>query len=467
MATRENQGLQAFIIGLVILTIGLLVGLLLVNNARKTQVALVVSAQQASSEASRRQAEAQSDAATFKELMGFGEAETAESIREAFTADMAKWAAGTPAESQQYRTVLANVYEERNKLMLNAATATQEVQALKERLLAVEAQKDAELDKYSAELEKIRADAASEREKFEEQYARINAEKDGIQKQMDELRAEHDTAVETLDAEKTTLQNQIGKLETSIDKLRQAVPSADQFAQPADGSITWVNQRFGTVWVNLGSADGLRPQVTFAVAEAGLDDAAAAEKKGSIEITQILGPHQAEARVTNDTATNPLLPGDRIFSQVWDRGRQVGIGVAGFVDLDADGVSDLEKLKAIVAASGGTVDAAPDESGKKEGALKVSTRYLVLGEFPQDARSGDLRSSWDELSQEAEALGVETVALDEFLSLIGWRSESRSVNMGPGARPEDFPATVREQEMPRETGQPAGVFKRRLPNRSY
>ena len=37
MATRENQGLQAIVIVLTILTIGLLVGLLLVNNARKTQ----------------------------------------------------------------------------------------------------------------------------------------------------------------------------------------------------------------------------------------------------------------------------------------------------------------------------------------------------------------------------------------------------------------------------------------------
>ena len=60
-----------------------------------------------------------------------------------------------------------------------------------------------------------------------------------------------------------------------------------------------------------------------------------------------------------------MLPGDRIFSQVWDRGRQVGIGIAGFVDIDNDGKDDLDKLKAIIAASGGVVDAAPDETGKQ------------------------------------------------------------------------------------------------------
>src|SRR5262249_12727464 len=158
---------------------------------------------------------------------------------------------------------------------------------------------------------------------------RINADKDAIQKKMDEMRTAHDTEVADLNKQIADLKNQISKLETSIEKLRRGVPSPDQFAQPADGHITWVDQKYKTVWVDLGSADGLRPQVTFAVAEAGLQDAAEAEQKGSIEITQIVGPHMAEAHITKDSATKPFVPGDRIFSQVWDRGRQVGIGIAG------------------------------------------------------------------------------------------------------------------------------------------
>jgi hypothetical protein len=467
MATRENQGLQFSMIAFAILAIGLFVGLIFVNNARKTQKARADQAEASAKTARDQASQAQGDSTQFKEFMGFGEPDNLESIRTAFDADMVKWAPNMPAESRQYRIVLGNFFEENRKLVGNAAAAADEVKQLKDRLLAVEAQKEEQVKQFQEQMKKVSADAAAEHTKFEDQYARIKADNDGIQKQMDELRTAHDEAIKTLEDQKTQLKNQISKLEGSIDKLRKGVPNPDQFAQPADGRITWINQRYGTVWVDLGSADGLRPQVTFAVAQAGLQDAAEAEQKGSIEITRILGPHMAEARVTKDDSKDPLVPGDRIFSQVWDRGRQVGIGIAGFIDIDKDGKSDLDKLKAIVAASGGVVDAGPDKAGKNEGELKVSTRYLVLGEYPNDARLAELGKSWNDLSEQATKLGVETVSLDEFLSLIGWRRETRSVPMGPGARAEDFPPEPAGQEMPRRTGQPGGAFKKRMPHTTY
>jgi hypothetical protein len=467
MASRENQGLQAFIIILTLATISLLVGLLLVNNSRKTQFARAEAATQASSTAQQAAAAAQAETAAIKEISGFSPEQTIDQIRETFDADMAKWAPGFPAESRQYRTVAGNIFEENVKLIANAATNTQEVKKLKDSLLAVENEKEAQVKKFQAEMEQIRSDAAAQREKFEEDYARINGEKDDIQKQMSELRAEHDAAMTKLEGEKTQLENQIAKLEQSIDKLRLGVPNPDQFAQPADGRVTGVSQRYETVYLDLGSADGLRPQVTFAVAEAGLEDAAAAEQKGSIEVTKIVGPHMAEARITSDSATNPIMPGDRVFSQVWDRGRQVGIGIAGFIDLDKDRKSDLEKLKSIVAASGGVVDAAPDETGKKQGSLKVSTRYLVLGEYPNASNMGELKTSWNDLTQEAESLGVKTIALEEFLSLMGWQVESRSIVMGAGARAADFPAEPMGEPMPRRPGKASGAFVPRLPKAAY
>jgi hypothetical protein len=441
MASRENQGLQAFIIILTLATISLLVGLLLVNNSRKTQFARAEAATQASSTAQQAAAAAQAETAAIKEISGFGPEQTIDQIRETFDADMAKWAPGFPAESRQYRTVAGNIFEENVKLIANAATNTQDVKKLKDSLLAVENEKEAQVKKFQAEMEKIRSDAAAQREKFEEDYARINGEKDDIQKQMSELRAEHDAAMTKLEGEKTQLENQIAKLEQSIDKLRLGVPNPDQFAQPADGRVTGVSQRYETVYLDLGSADGLRPQVTFAVAEAGLEDAAAAEQKGSIEVTKIVGPHMAEARITSDSATNPIMTGDR--------------------------KSDLEKLKSIVAASGGVVDAAPDETGKKQGSLKVSTRYLVLGEYPNASNMGELKTSWNDLTQEAESLGVKTIALEEFLSLMGWQVESRSIVMGAGARAADFPAEPMGEPMPRRPGKASGAFVPRLPKAAY
>ena len=119
----------------------------------------------------------------------------------------------------------------------------------------------------------------------------------------------------------------------------------------------------------------------------------------------------------------------------------------------------------------GRVVAAPDETGKlPEGAeLQVDTRYLVLGEYPSGTLPVDqaLRESWETLSDQAESMGIETVALEEFVKLMGWRLDNRSVAMGAGARAADFPPQPRTQEMPRKTGQPAGTFRKRLPGVSY
>jgi hypothetical protein len=465
MASRENQGLQAIIIVLTILTLGLLVGVLLVNNARKTQLARAVAAEQNATNKGGEASKAQADAAAFKTMMGFQEGDSLEAVRTAFDATMAKLQ--LPEESRNYKAALDTVFEERQKLVLNLATATDDVRKLKDRLAAVESEKEKQVQEFKTEMETAQADAAKARVDFDADRKRMTAENEGYQKKLADLQAEHDTAISALDTEKKNLETQIVKLQQSIEKLRLGLPDVDQFAQPADGRIIGVEQKYGTVTINLGSADGLRPQVTFSVADAGLDDAAAAEKKATIEVTRILGPHMAEAKITTDKSTNPLLRGDRIYSQVWDRGRQVGFGIAGLVDVDGDGTDDLNQLKSIIAASGGVVDAAPDAQGAKEGELKVTTRYLILGERPNDARFAELQKSWAELGSEAETLGIETIPLAEFLSLMGWQRDTRSVNMGAGARADDFPPTPEGEVLPRKTRQPSGVFKKRLPTSTY
>jgi hypothetical protein len=469
MAAKENQGLQAIVIVLTIFLLLTGVGLLLVNNARKTAVAQIADLQKQNTDYQSGAAKAQAEANTYKTWIGFSEDALFDSLKPEFEGDQKRFGANMEEASRQYRTMLDNIFEENRKLVQNEANAKEQVRELKDSLAAVEGQKEAQLKKYKEQLDKAEADLAAERVKFEESRKAMSAENDRIKGDMEKLQATHTDAVAKMTAEITGLKNTIGNLERDLDKVKAGVPSADQFAQPADGRITWVNQRYAKVWIDLGSADGLRPQVTFSVAAQGDADAEAAAKKGSIEVVRILEPHMAEAQITSDDPKNPLLPGDRIYSQVWDRGRQVGFGIAGFVDIDNDRRSDLQQLKDIIAANNGRVDAAPDDTGKKQGELKVDTRYLILGQFPEGtlANEGELRKSWEELSTEAERLGIETVPLEEFLKLMGWRVDTRSVALGSGSRVEDFPPRPLEQEMPRKPVQPSGVFKKRLPGVSY
>jgi hypothetical protein len=471
MAARENQGLQAFVIFSWIVTLAVIITLVLVNNARKTHLARADQVTQQNSELNTQTVQAKAEASELKMMAGFGENDALATVREAFKAEMDRLSIPDTPEARQYNAVLRGLADEVGKLNVNVKAATDDAKQLKDSLDAVQAQADQQIAQFKEQMEAARTDLAEQQQKFSADYSRIEGEKTAIADQMTEQNKAHEAALAELKAQNDQLTTQIDTLDRSIDRLREGVPNPDQFAQPADGVISWVDQRNHTAFVNLGSADGLRPQVTFSVAEAGIADAAAAEKKGSIEITEIIGPHLAEARITDDSATNPLLVGDRIFSQVWDRGRTVGFGIAGFVDLDGDGNSDLEQLKNIIAASGGVVDAAPDDAGVKQGELKVSTRYLILGDYPNDARLGTrlgpLRESWAALSEEQERLGIDTIAVDEFLALIGWQRQARSVNMSRGSRAEDFPPEARTQEMPRTTGRPAGVFIKRLPNLTY
>jgi hypothetical protein len=469
MATRENQGLQATIIVLVILVIGLGVGLLLMNNAKKTAQARAASAEQQSSKDQGALATAQEEANTYKEWMGFQSSDSKAAIVPLVKEDQDRFMANIEEESRKYRTALSAIFEEREKLAASESKAKQDVKDMQDRLLAIESQKEAQVKEAQKALETAKQDAAAEKLKFDQFRATMEAEKDKLAKDMSELQVKHDESVAKLTAEKTDLNRTIAKMDRSIDLLRAGLPEVDQFAQPADGRITWVNQKYGKAWINIGSADGLRPQVTFSVAAAeGEADAEAAAKKGAIEVVRVTAPHMAEVKITSDEPTNPLLPGDRIYSQVWDRGRQVGFAIAGFIDMDGDKRSDLQKLKNIITTSNGRIDAAPDDKGVKQGEITINTRYLILGEYPSDASQTDPRMvTWNDLSAEAERLGVETISIDEFLKLMGWQADNRSVVMGAGSRAEDFPAEPRTQEMPRKTRQPEGVFKKRLPGVSY
>jgi hypothetical protein len=469
MAAKENQGLQAIVIVLTIFLLLTGVGLLLVNNSRKTAVAQVTDLQRQNSESQTAQAKLQAEANNYKAWIGFPEDALYDSLQPQFDEDKNRFGLGVEEASRQYKTMLQNVFEEKEKLVKNEANAKAEVKDLKERLLALESQKDAQVKEHLTALEKAKQDLADVQKKAKQQYDEISAKNDDIAASMEKDRAAHAEAMAKINAEKTAVETANAKLERQVEKLREGLPEVDQFAQPADGRVTWVNQRYGKVWIDLGSSDGLRPQVTFSIAAEGNADAEAAEKKGSIEVIRVLDAHMAEAQITSDDPKNPILTGDRIYSQVWDRGRTVGFAIAGEVDLDKDGKDDLQRLKDIITANSGRVDAAPDAAGALEGDLKIDTRYLVLGKYPDGTQNRDqaLVASWTTLSDDAKRLGIETIPLEEFIKLMGWRIDNRSVALDSTSRSEDFPPQPLGEVLPRKTVQPSGVFKKRLPAVSY
>lgn len=474
MASRDNQTMQAIVIVLTLLVIGLGVGLLLVNNAKKTAQARANSAEISSKESREASNQVQNEANSYKQWMGFDEGASFESLNTdpevtdpkkfgLFKQDMQKYGSTFEADQLAYRKILEYVSDENRKMAINEAAAKDAVSKLKNRLEAIEAEKEVQIKQYQQEAIKAKQDRTSEGNKFKEDYTRINAEKDEIAGQLSAQRDKYDSMVAKHDDEMKKLQDQFAQLGHSNEILRSRQLDPDPIAQPADGRITWVNQRYGTVWIDLGDADHLRPQITFSVFGANGSDPAKAAKKGSIEVTRILGAHMAEGRITQDDSTKPLLPGDKIYSQVWDRGRKVGFAITGVIDFDDDGKSELNQLQSIIKINNGRVDAALGEDGKIVGDMTVHTRYLILGKHPQDPRQGAIRKGWNAMSKQADTLGVETITLDEFLNLMGWHPGSTLVKLGANARPDDFQARPIDNTTIPRTDPSRSMFRKRKP----
>src|SRR5581483_2017659 len=177
-------------------------------------------------------------------------------------------------------------------------------------------------------------------------------------------------------------------------------------------------------------------------------------KKGQIEVTQILGDHMAEARILDSTLANPLLPGDKIYTPLWDPGRPERFAIAGKIDIDGDGKDDRDQLKSIIALSGGTIDAELSPEGNLTGAISSDTRYLIEGP-PQDKA----RTAFEKLAADAKLMGVERIGIDKFLDHIGWRAGNELVRFGTNSNIDKYAGEQPDGGKPVSPGRTSDLFR--------
>jgi hypothetical protein len=227
----------------------------------------------------------------------------------------------------------------------------------------------------------------------------------------------------------------------------------------------WVDVRNNEVSINLGQDDGLNRQTVFSVIPANSSDPDA--KKGSIEVVRITDRHTAVARILDNKISDPILPGDMIQSPVWQRGQHASFGLAGFIDLNGDGVSDRDLVRDLITINGGKIDVELTDDGRIVGKLKTGTRYLILGDAPSGKKENtDLLENYSKLFQDAKTFNVATIGVSKFVDMMGWDAGERTVQLGKGARPEDFKAKP-EGNVPHTAPPRAGFQKRTKPGSTF
>ena len=195
-----------------------------------------------------------------------------------------------------------------------------------------------------------------------------------------------------------------------------------------DGQIVQVSEAGGNVFIDMGRLDGVRANLTFAVYDRTANDFEKDRHKAMVEVIEVLGPHLAKARVTDEDPLNPILTKDQVLSATFDRGDAVTIALGGFFDLDSDGISDLEKLKRMIVRNGGRVVASHDDEGNITGEIDSTTRFFVLGPSPRSG-SREVVTAMADMQAQAEGNSVDTIDLRKLLNWMGVHGSAKIERM--------------------------------------
>lgn len=463
MASGENQGLQIALIILFILVIGLSLSSFFFFKESQDWKKQATSDSEKAAAATQSAKNAQDELNTLKQYIGMPIESDLKAMQDAHQGDMAKYAGTLPAEKQFYRQALEELFSSLSAAKAAQVAAETQVKLLQDSNAKFEETRKQEVAAAIAEKDKAVKDLADERAKFMDGQKKADEEKkDALARHEEAIRAK-DEELDKIKKDLEALQKDLARSEVKVveqsEELRRL---RGQTLVNDDGEIRWVNARSRVVWINLGRGDNLRRQVVFEVhgADAPANDASA--MKGKIEVTQILGEHLAEARILDDDIRNPLVPGDKIYTSLWDASRPERFAIVGKIDLDGDGRNDLERVKNLIeGVAGGKVDAWLDDDGKKTGEITVDTRYLIEG----PVSSGKSGTPHKLMVEDARKYGVEVIGVDRFLDNIGWRSTRGDILRygGTDANAESYPPPRPDGGAPRSPGTTTDLFKTRLP----
>lgn len=309
------------------------------------------------------------------------------------------------------------------------------------------------LKKAQTDLQKKDEELAAARQDFEKKLADLNKKYkddfDKSDKDLADLRTNVDRQSEDLkkqkeqlEQEKKTLEGTIAKKEGEIKNLKQLAhrkqDEIDQFrlknpeAPPnmrTDWRIARMDTRGTHPYINLGSADRVRPQLTFNIYGLSADGRPNPQPKGTLEVVSVVGPHLSQTRITSekDGKRDPILEGDVIFNASWNPFVKKHVAIAGIVDL-GDGRDSLMEFMRSLERQNVVVDAYEDpKDGSMKGQITYQTDFLVLAGLP--ARGGIGRVGEAEkrilegrkhMEDEAKKYGVEIKNLGNYLEMIGY-----------------------------------------------
>jgi len=360
------------------------------------------------------------------------------------------------AEVEQWKAKTRNA----EKMAKDTETAKKDLEEAKDkRIAALEKSYDDFSKKFDAELRKGLADigakqvlAAEEGKKRETlSTEKVKAEGNLVKtekklKEVEKLLVDATTAKKKALAEREEMETKLNALYDRTGFDPKAVEAASLDAQARKVLDAWtkswrvvdLDRRGDNAYISLGSNDGLTPQVTFSVHSVGPSGKLNPVPKGTVEVVRIMGPNQAQARITSvkDAKKDPILKGDLLFNPTWDPNRQRHVAIAGIADLGGDASDSSDELRRLLSRQKVTLDAYVDTNPKEKKPIlvgkgvTVNTDYLIVGEGLEGVRddrskdkvySAEFTKLVDKLKEDAKNNGVAIISLRRYLDMIGYQ----------------------------------------------
>jgi hypothetical protein len=332
-----------------------------------------------------------------------------------------------------------DAYAEQIKLMKNDIGALNKAKAM-----------------FDAEIAKLPEDVKMK-------IAKITSDFDTRTKKYQEAEATSGNSLSKLTDERDTLAREVTKLKTQLKELQennlQLSAKANRqgtetftFDEPQGKILRKLPE--GVVEINIGSAVGVKPGLTFTVLppdfpEKGRQsrmrvirtpDAKGEYKpvemfvpKGSIEVYEVVNANLSLARIVPgsemDAIRDGVTPGDLLYNSVWRKGVADHVALVGIFDVNGDGTDDIVSVVRDLTKMGIPVDAYFDMKKRQwVGTVTERTRYIVEGHFPLNSVNDPNREDKTKLLaamtgavNEGKQKGVATVNFRDFFSRMGYK----------------------------------------------
>ncbi|HEY1860819.1 MAG TPA: hypothetical protein VGG61_10715, partial [Gemmataceae bacterium] len=197
------------------------------------------------------------------------------------------------------------------------------------------------------------------------------------------------------------------------------------------GEIMFLNGNGQTPFINLGSADNVKPGLRFTVHGIDANGKANLDAKATLEVIEVVKPHMSQGRLVAvvNQQSDPVIVGDKLFNPAWDPERKTHVAITGVVDLSGQKRDAVQEFIQELKKHNVEVDAYFDlREAEVKGEITRKTDFLILGDTLEDTnlritrdkdRLAAANKKMKEMQDSATRNGVRSIQLRDFLSVTG------------------------------------------------